>query len=113
MFEEVKKFKNGKIALKIDKKHGWYIKHDKLSEAYYHDVMFMSDLYINQINGYQYLVDFNTQTVYSLGTYLMQNPLQELLDNIFKAYKEGKAYYLYPLTKEESKSLLQDLENGY
>lgn len=113
MPDEIKKFKNGKIAFRMDK-DGWYVDEDgKLKDEYYHDVMLMADLSINQINGYQHLVDFNTQTVYSLGTYLLQNPMRFILDDIYEAHKKGKAYYLYPLGKRESKSLLHDLENGY
>lgn len=102
----IKKFKNGKILLKPEK-----IDFDgkTLSENFYHDDMFFSDLYINQINGYQYIVDFNTSLVYDLGSYLLQNPLKWLLETL---ETNGKMY-LYPLNKKECKSLLQDLENGY
>ena len=103
----IKKFKNGKVKLQVEKC-------DRLSdgtvdENVYHDDMCCDDLYIHQINGYQYVVDFNTSTVYELGSYLLQNPLKWILDIL---EEEGRMY-LYPLTKRESLSLLEDLENGY
>jgi len=103
----IKKFKNGKIKIALD-----YMDEGTTAqeiEGVYHDDMFMSDLSLNQINGYQYLVDYNTQTVYELGSYLMQNPLKYILDELLEKSK----IYFYPLSKKESKSLLQDLENGY
>lgn len=109
--EEIRKFKNGKIAFRVDASYS--IKNGELDENYYHDGMFMNDLYLNQINGYMYLVDYNTQLVYELGSYLMQNPLKYLLDSIMEEHKKGKAFYLYPLTKRYSRELLEDLENGY
>ena len=115
----IKKFKNGKILLSV-------IKSDfdglEVSENFYHDEMFFSDLYLNQINGYMYLVDFNKSlvyeyiqlggtkkynTIYSLCN--VQNPLKEIIDGL----TEHKKIYLYPITKKESKSLLQDMANGY
>ena len=99
----IKKFKNGKILLKPDSVE------EILNESFYHDEMFTADLYLNQINGYMYIVDFNRSLVYELGSYLMQNPLKYILDEL-EAF--GKMY-LYPLSKKESESLLQDLENGY
>lgn len=102
----IKKFKNGKILLKPDKND---FENGVLNENFYHDEMLMSDLYINQINGYQYIVDFNTLLVYEIGSYLLQNPLKFILETL----EEDKKIYLYPLSKKESKSLLQDLENGY
>lgn len=99
----IKKFKNGKILLKPDTME------DIKNESFYHDEMFMADLYLNQINGYMYIVDFNRSLVYELGNYLLQNPLKYILDELME---HGKMY-LYPLSKNESLSLLQDLENGY
>lgn len=110
--EEIKKFKNGKLAFRVDKNYS-ITDEGELDENYYHDGMFMHDLYLNQINGDMYLVDFNTQKVYELGSYLMQNPLKYLLDTILEHHKDGKVFYLYPLSKAECKCLLQDLENGY
>ena len=64
----IKKFKNRKIILDIreDLKSGYYEKNIYSVENFYHNDMFMSDLCINQINGYPYIVDYNTQTVYDL-----------------------------------------------
>ena len=103
----VKKFKNGKIKVELDyTNEGATIQE---LENVYHNDMFMSDLYINQINGYSYLVDFNTSLVYELGSYLMQNPLKQILEELLEKSK----IYFYPLTKKQSKDLLEDLENGY
>ena len=103
----VKKFKNGKIKIQLD-----YMNEGTTAqeiESVYHDDMFMSDLYINQANGYSYLVDFNTGLVYELGSYLMQNPLKQILDELLEKNK----IYFYPLTKKQSRDILEDLENGY
>jgi len=97
----IKKFKNGKVMLQCKK--------SELDESFCHDEMFWSDLYINQINGYLYIIDHNTQLVYELGSYFMQDPIKYILETI---ESEGKMY-LYPLSKKESLSLLEDLENGY
>ena len=105
---KIKKFKNGKITMTLEKNYD-FNEDGSINENVYHDDMFMSDLYINQINGYQYVTDYNTQRVYNLGSYLLQNPLKYILDEL----KEHGKMILYPLSKRESKSLLQDLENGY
>ena len=102
----IKKFKNGKILLKTEKAD---FKNNIIDENIYHNSMFMESLCIDQINGYNYITDFNTNRVYDLGSYLLQNPLKFLLDTL----TEKKKMYLLPLTKRQSKSLLQDLENGY
>ena len=103
----IKKFKNGKLKLSIKK--GECELNGEVNESFYHDEMFMSDLYINQINGYMYITDYNKQLVYDLGSYLMQNPLKYLLDEL----EEKGVFYFNPYSKKESASLLQDLENGY
>ena len=103
----IKKFKNGKIKIELDYTNDGTTAQE--IESVYHDDMFMSDLYINQINGYSYLVDFNTSLVYELGSYLMQNPLKWILDELLEKSK----IYFYPLTKKQSKSLIEDLDNGY
>lgn len=107
----IKKFKNGKIKLTAPlKSDGWLRNTDgTISEDYYHDIMFMADLYFDQIRGYIYLVDFNTKLVYELESQNIQNPLKWLLDSI----NDDGRYYFYPLTKKECRDLLQDLENGY
>src|SRR5665647_967542 len=104
----IKKFENGKIKLTIQKEYDLNID-GTISDSVYHDDIEGNDLYLNQINGYQYLVDFNTSLVYELGSYLLQNPLNYLLDS----FQTSKSIYFYPLSRKESKSLLQDLENGY
>lgn len=104
---KITKFKNGKIKLELEASD--FDNQGNVREEVYHDDMCMHNLYIEQINGYQYIVDMSTQRVYELGSYLLQNPLKYLLDEL----KEHGMYYLYPLSKRESKSLLQDLENGY
>ena len=103
----IKKFKNGKILLKPDKID--ILDDGSIDENFYHDDMFYSDLCICQINGYQYIVDFNTSLVYELGSYLLQNPLKYILEEL----EENGKLYLYPLSKKQSLSLLQDLENEY
>ena len=102
----IKKFKNGNIVLDIrdDIKSGYY--NIEGIENFYHNDMCMEDLYINQINGYLYIVDFNTGLVYDLpGGYMFKDFLEELLN-------KGKIK-LIPYGKIMSKELLNDLENGY
>ena len=105
----IKKFKNGNIVLDIrdDIKKGYYEKTIESIENFYHNDMCMEDLYINQINGYLYIVDYNTGLVYDLpGGYLFKDFLEELLN-------KGKIK-LIPYGKRISKELLlYDLENEY
>ena len=104
----IKKFKNGNIVLDVrgDIKKGYYEKTIEGIENFYHNDMCMEDLYINQINGYLYIVDYNTGLVYDLpGGYLFKDFLEELLN-------KGKIK-LIPYGKRISKELLHDLENGY
>lgn len=104
----IKKFKNGNIVLDIrdDIKSGYYEKTIDSIENFYYNDMCMEDLYINQINGYLYIVDFNKRLVYDLpGGYLFKDFLEELLN-------KGKIK-LIPYGKKISKELLNDLENGY
>ena len=107
----IKKFKNGKIKFQLEKSDLFYYADGNggidIYKLYDNEIT-MSDLYIQQINGYQYIVDFNTNIVYELGSYLMQNPLKFIADEL----SEG-AVYLHPLTKKTSLDLLEDLENGY
>ena len=102
----IKKFKNGNIVLDIreDIKKGYYEKTIEGIENFYHHDMCMEDLYINQINGYLYIVDFNKRLVYDLPRGYL-NFLEELLN-------KGKIK-LIPYGKRISKELLYDLENGY
>ena len=104
----IKKFKNGNIVLDIrdDIKKGYYEKTIESLENFYYNDMIMENLYINQINGYLYIVDYNTGLVYDLpGGYLFKDFLEELLE-------KGKIK-LIPYGKKISKELLNDLENGY
>ena len=103
----IKKFKNGKLVLKVEKDD--FEKDGSVRETFYHDDMFFDDLYINQINGYHYLVDFNKSLVYDLGSYLMQNPLKYILEEL----GEYGELTFRPLPKDKCLSLLEDLENGY
>lgn len=113
----IKKFKNGKIKLQLEKNYDYTDNKEinneiDIDNVYYRD-MTMSDLSINQINGYEYVVDYNTQLVYPLwgdGYQLScYNPLVFLKDELTK----NPIFYLYPETKKDSLSLLQDLDNGY
>ena len=104
----IRKFKNGNIVLDVreDIKKGYYEKTIESIENFYHHDMFMEDLYINQINGYLYIVDYNTRFVYDLPSgYTFKDFLKELLN-------KGKIK-LIPYGKKISKDLLNDLENGY
>ena len=102
----IKKFKNGNIVLDIreDIKKGYYEKTIDGIENFCHNEMYMEDLYVNQINGYLYIVDFNKRLVYDLPRGYL-NFLKELLN-------KGKIK-LIPYGKKISKDLLNDLENGY
>ena len=102
----VKKFKNGNIVLDIreDIKKGYYEKTIEGIENFYHKEMYIEDLYVNQINGYLYIVDFNKRLVYDLPRGYL-NFLKELLN-------KGKIK-LIPYEKRISEELLNDLENGY
>ena len=104
----IKKFKNGNIVLDIrdDIKKGYYEKTIDSIEKFYYNDMTMEDLYINQINGYLYTVDYNARLVYDLpGGYMFKDFLEELLE-------KGKIK-LIPYGKIMSKELLNDLENRY
>lgn len=107
----IKKFKNGKVKMKLEKSDFFYYADENGGidiDRLYNNEITMNDLCIQQINGYQYIVDFNTSTVYEMGSYLLQNPLKFIADEL----SEGTVY-LYPLTKKLSLDLLEDLENGY
>lgn len=102
----IRKFKNGNIVLDIreDIKKGYFDIEN--IENFYHDEMCMEDLYINQINGYLYIADYNTGLVYDLpGGYRFEDFIKELLN-------KGK-FKLIPYGKRISKELFNDLENGY
>ena len=103
----IKKFKNGNIVLDVreDIKKGYYENIESIENFHHHD-MCMEDLYINQINGYLYIIDYNTRLVYDLPSgYMFKDFLKELLN-------KGKIK-LIPYGKRISKELLNDLESGY
>ena len=104
----IKKFKNRNIVLDVreDIKKGYYEKTIESIENFYHHDMCMEDLYINQINGYLYIIDYNTRLVYDLpGGYMFKDFLKELLNK--------EKIKLIPYGKRISKELLNDLEKGY
>lgn len=98
--DKIVKYKNGNIVIYP------YSDYHKDIDSYYDDIT-MHDLYFNQINGYMYLVDFNTGNVYDFSQCYIN--ILQYLDN---ELSNGKIK-LYPLSKKEAKSLLQDLNNGY
>lgn len=97
----IKRFKNGKIKIeiKIDKRFSKSSKKEFTNIDDIKQALSMDNITFNRINGYNYLVDENNQKVYE-G------------ENISKLLKNNKIYF-YPLSKKLSKSLLQDLSNGY
>ena len=105
----IKKFKNGNIVLDIrdDIKSGYYEKTIDSIENFYHHDMCMEDLYINQINGYLYIVDFNKRLVYDLpGGYLFKDFLELPSINSFDSIQTGSnALSLYRLNKEKTNKL--------
>ena len=104
----IKKFKNGNIVLDVreDIKKGYYEKTIESIVNFYHHDMCMEDLYINQFNGYLYIIDYNTRLVYDLPSgYMFKDFLKELLN-------KGKIK-LIPYRRRISKELLNDLESGY
>ena len=110
----IKKFKNGNINIKLDLSNdSCYLENGKVDiDKFYYNELNMNDLYFNQINGGSYLVDFNTNLVYdfTICEYGWIPELRHLENELI----EGKGFLkLYSLGKRQSKSLLQDLENGY
>ena len=101
----IKKFKNGNINLSIkeDLKSGYYDNNN--IENFIHNEMFMSDLYIEVINGYLYILDMSNNNLYEFGFITIDDFLRKLL--------KGHTIKLYPLDKEVTKGLLQDLEKDY
>ena len=88
---KIKKFKNGKIKLELEKSDHELTDHDTV----YHDDMFFSDLYIDTINGDYIIIDYNTSIIYDyFNSYMLQNPLKTLIDDIFNS--EKGYIYLYP-----------------
>ena len=109
----IKKFNNGNVHLTIkeDVRSGYYqvgngYKNDmKELEKFIHNEMYINDLYINQINGYLYIIDYNTSLAYNL-------PCGQI-DLFLERLGKGEKFILESLGKRISKSLLQDLENEY
>ena len=109
----IKKFNNGNVHLTIkeDVRNGYYqvgngYKNDMRElEKFIHNEMNMNDLYINQINGYLYIIDYNTSLAYNL-------PCGQL-DLFLERLGKGEKFIIKSLGKRISKSLLQDLENEY
>lgn len=99
MNENIRKFKNGKVKLYIPK-GDWYYRdsNGKIKEEFYHDEMFMHNLYIEVIDGDYYIVDTSTNLIYDyFNSYLIQNPLQYLLKDL----EEKEKIYLYPEANSE------------
>lgn len=95
----IKKFKNGKIKIYIPG-NDWYYRdsNGKIREEFYFDEMFMHNLYIEEIDGDFYIVDTSTNLIYDyFSSYLIQNPLKSLLEDIEKNNK----IYLYPEPNSE------------
>lgn len=70
-------------------------------EHIYHNDMTNKDLYIETVADGSYVLDYNTQKAYSLGSYLVQNPLKLILDTLV----ETGEYILYPCSAEDSAEL--------
>lgn len=104
MYNYIKKFKNGKVKVSIPK-NDFYYRNGEVIEEFYFDEIEISCLYIVTIEGNYYIVDFNTKRVYDyFNSYLIQNPLKYLLDELAL----NKKLYLYPLSKRESKKLIRE-----
>lgn len=112
----INKFKNGNINLKLESSDFFYYQlgtTDTIDiDMIYNNELTMNDLYFNQINGYQYLVDFNTNKVYEISNGYI-NVLIELKEMLLANYASNNTLKLYALSNKECKSLLQDLDNGY
>ena len=114
---KIKKFNNGNINLKLEK-NDFFNYNDGIEvdalldiDALYNNELSMDDLGFNQINGYMYLVDFNTSLVYDFSDCFI-NILKYLEMKLIEGYKINTCLKLYSLSKEECKSLLQELENS-
>jgi len=98
----IKKFKNGKITIKLQKED---VENGLVDRDIYFEDMFYRDLCIKIIDSFVYLVDYNTKWIYELGSYLMQNPLKCILDTLLE---DGKITF-YPLDKEKCIELMEIL----
>lgn len=104
----IKKFKNGNVNVSWNKE-------ESTIEQLYDGDFFWNDLYFNQINGYMYLIDYNTCNAYDMRNirpYLFEsvNVLKAL--EIVLSENNGKIK-LYPVSRREYKSIMQDMGNGY
>ena len=100
----IRKFKNGKVKLSVPK-NDWYYRNDdkSIKEEFYFEEMFYSNLYIEEIQGNFFIVDYETRNVYDyFQSYLLQNPLRYLLDEL----AEKNTVYLYPMP--EGKRLFEN-----
>lgn len=98
----IKKFKNGNINIKRS------LNNCQTIDDFYNNELTMCDLYFNQINGYMYLIDFNTNKIYDFS-----NCYINILKYLETLLESGKILKLYPLSNKESKQLFIDLENGF
>jgi hypothetical protein len=108
----LKKFKNGNIQIKSPyyqpKNSVNYALYTDNIDTFYDNEITQHDLYLNQINGYMYLTDINTQLVYDFDVrYFCQdeNYLVQLDDYL----RNNSVLTMYSLSKKESESLLQYL----
>ena len=99
----INKYRNGYLLLKPDASD--FDADGQVNESFYHDDMFGQSLYLEQINTMWYIVDFQKSLCYAFGSYLMQNPLKELLEIL----SEKKYLLRSPLSVEESNKLLATL----
>ena len=70
-----------------------------------YDELFFADLYIESVNCDFYLFDMNKEKIYWLGSYLMQNPLKELIDSC-----TNKASYYFPVADKEAAEIWKQWE---
>ena len=99
---DIKKFKNGNIEL-------IYSELDSDNIDNFYEQMTNSDLYVQQIDGYQYLVDYNTSTVYNaFSSYLCSNVLLDLERQLLECNGRLK---IYPMTKKDSEELFAIMDN--
>ena len=102
MYNYIRKFKNGKVKLSIPKNDYYYRDlYGEVVEEFYHDEMYFNNLYIDVIEGDWYIIDTSNGLVYDYFTYLVHNPLKELLNDL----TDNETLYLYP--ELNSKELYQ------
>lgn len=88
----IKKFKNGKLTLRPDKSD-----YDGImcQERFYHNDMFMEDLYLYTKDDETFIIDTNKSLVYFLNYPVMMNKLIALL----LEFMNFKSKTLQPLDK--------------